>query len=727
MLPRYTFTVLERWTRGVVRHRGQVIAIWLILIFLGTLASTQLSGRLTTSLTIPGSSSARASAILAENFHENSEGTFTIFLNFKNASKQKVAIFKEKISAAAKVIPTAQVTQQRALDGVLFASIGTAYGLTEAAAFTTALRAALMAEGLNKALVTGPPAIYNDVTPVLAKDLRRGEIIAILLALFLLLLLLGFCRAVAVPFIFAAATISTALGGVFLLAQKFLMVLYIPNIVELIGLGLAIDYSLLIVHRFRRELMADSDLEAEEAVIRTMDTAGRTIIISGLTVALGLATLLLVPIPFIRSLGAAGLLVPAISILAALTLQPAMLSFLGRKGVSPQRFKGLMARQDLTSGLWAGIARIVLKRPKSILIISLSLLAVIAASSIWLRVTPSSLTALPANLESAKALSIATDRAGPGIITPIQVVIDLLHPGEAILKSNQMARTRFTAQIGDNPEVLVAATGVKSPYVDSTGQYLRIFVIGRHDLGAASTQRLVESLRSDYLSKAGFGKNVKLYLGGEPAQGADLLNRLAKFFPWIVLLILIVSYLVLLRSFRSVILPLKAIALDLISIGVAFGALVLVFRNGLGSALLGTYQLPQIEAWVLIFLFALLFGLSMDYEVFMVSRIREARNRGLSNNEAIVEGLSQTGAVISAAALILVGALSGFVFGHFAGLQQLGIGLAIGVLIDATVIRGLLLPSAMVLLGRWNWWLPPAISKLAKIKASPLGGREARL
>ena len=143
-----------------------------------------------------------------------------------------------------------------------------------------------------------------------------------------------------------------------------------------------------------------------------------------------------------------------------------------------------------------------------------------------------------------------------------------------------MARTRFTAQIGDNPEVLVAATGVKSPYVDSTGQYLRIFVIGRHDLGAASTQRLVESLRSDYLSKAGFGKNVKLYLGGEPAQGADLLNRLAKFFPWSVLLILIVSYLVLLRSFRSVILPLKAIALDLISIGVAFGALVLVFRNG---------------------------------------------------------------------------------------------------------------------------------------------------
>jgi RND superfamily putative drug exporter len=174
-------------------------------------------------------------------------------------------------------------------------------------------------------------------------------------------------------------------------------------------------------------------------------------------------------------------------------------------------------------------------------------------------------------------------------------------------------------------------------------------------------------------------------------------------------------------------LPLKAIFLDLVSIAVAYGSLVLVFRFGLGSTILGTYQLDQIEAWVLIFLFAVLIGLSMDYEVFIISRMREARDRGATNSEAIIEGLAHTGGVVTAAAIILVGALGGMVIGHFVGLQQLGVGLTFGVLIDATIIRGLLLPSAMVLLGRWNWWLPNSVARLVRTKASPLEEREARL
>jgi uncharacterized membrane protein YdfJ with MMPL/SSD domain len=184
------------------------------------------------------------------------------------------------------------------------------------------------------------------------------------------------------------------------------------------------------------------------------------------------------------------------------------------------------------------------------------------------------------------------------------------------------------------------------------------------------------------------------------------LSSIFASFPGVVALALFIAYLLLFRAFKSVVLPLKAIFMDLISIAVAYASMVWVFRHGIGSMLLGTYRLDQIEAWVLIFLFAVLFGLSMDYEVFMVSRMREAWVRGASNEEAIVEGLSETGGVVTAAAIILVGALGGFVFGHFAGLQQLGVGLAFGILIDATIIRGLLLPSAMVLLGKWNWWLP---------------------
>ena len=719
--------MLERWTRRVVRYRLVVIAVWLALVILGLLASSKLNEHLTTSLAVPGSESAKVDNILADRFKENIEGTFTVIYKFKNASDAEIAGFKQKIASAATVIPTAEVTQQRALGGVLFTNIETSFTLLHAATYTDTLRRTLLSEGMTGALVTGPAAINRDVTPVLASDLQRGQVIAILLALLLLILVLGTCWAVLVPFLFATATISFALAVVFLLAHKFLMVLYIPNIMELIGLGLAIDYSLLIVHRFRREIMDDASSQVNDAIVKTMETAGRTVLLSGLVVSIGLATLFLVPIPFVRSLGAAGLLVPVISVIATLTLQPALLSLLGRSGVTPHGFNGLLARRDLMSGFFAQIARIVIRRPKSVLTLSLVTLAIAASSVIWLQITPSALTAIPANLESSRALSMVTDRVGPGIITPSQIIIDLGHPNQANDAAITKARTNFANSILKDPEVFIVATGEKTPYIDSTGQYLRIFVIGRHDFGAQASQRLVHDLRDTYIPHAGFPKDARIYLGGVPSQGADLLKGILSSFPWIVLLALAIAYLILVRAFRSLILPLKAILMDLVSIAVAYGSIVLVFRFRVGASIFGTYQLDQIEAWVLVFLFAALFGLSMDYEVFIVSRIREARDRGATNAESIVEGLAHTGGVITAAAIILISALGGLVIGHIPGLQQLGIGLAFGVLIDATIIRGLLLPSAMVLLGRWNWWLPNSIAKLINTKASPLETREVRL
>lgn len=716
--------MLERWTRGVIRYRSAVIALWLILILLGLLAGSRLNEHLTTSLAVPGTESAKADEILANRFKENIEGTFTIIVKFKNATKAEISAMEAKIAVAASAIPTAKVTQQRALGGVLFTNIGTSFTLLEAASYTDRLRQALADGGLAGALVTGPSAINRDVTPVLAKDLRHGQVIAILLALLLLILVLGFCWAVLVPFLFAGATISVVLGLVFLIAQKFLMVLYIPNIVELIGLGLAIDYSLLMVHRFRREIM--SGMPVDEAISKTMQTAGRTVILSGLVVSIGLATLFLVPIPFVRSLGAAGLLVPVISVIATLTLQPALLSYLGRGGVTPKVFTGLLARRDLMTGFFANASRYVIRRPKSVFVFSVTTLAIAASSVIWLQVTPSALTTIPAELESSRALSMVTDRVGPGIITPTQIIIDLGQPNLATTPAITTARTDLSQSILKDGEVFVVATGEKPPYVDSTGQYLRIFVIGRHIFGAPVSQRLERDLREKYLSHSEFPRGTKFYLGGVPPQGRDLLASIYASFPPIVFLALFFAYLILVRAFRSIVLPLKAILMDLISVAIAYGSMVMVFRFNLGSSILGTYHLDQIEAWVLIFLFAVLFGLSMDYEVFIVSRMREAKDRGSTNSEAITEGLAHTGGVVTAAAIILISALSGLVFGRIPGLQQLGIGLACGILIDATLIRGLLLPSAMVLLGRWNWWLPSSIAKIARTKASPLEDREAR-
>jgi RND superfamily putative drug exporter len=321
-----------------------------------------------------------------------------------------------------------------------------------------------------------------------------------------------------------------------------------------------------------------------------------------------------------------------------------------------------------------------------------------------LHVTPSSLTAIPKNLESEKALSIVTNSAGSGSITPSEIVIDLGSPGEAA--KVEKARIELASHISSDPEIFLVASGSNSPYVDASGRYLRIYVVGKNDVGSSKTHELVNRLRTKYLKSTSFPASTQFYLAGAPAQGVDLLHRIFAALPWIVALILILTFSLLYRAFRSILLPIKALLLDLISVAVSLAAVVLVVHFGFGSSLLGTYHLRDIEAWVLIFLFAVLFGLSMDYEVFIVSRMREAWDRGSSNEEAIIAGMVETGGVVTAAAAILVVAVSGLAFGHFAGLQQLGIGLAVGIFIDATVIRGLLLPSAMVLLGKWNWYRP---------------------
>jgi RND superfamily putative drug exporter len=459
----------------------------------------------------------------------------------------------------------------------------------------------------------------------------------------------------------------------------------------------------LILYRFRRELLLIEDLDTEGAITRTMKIAGRTVITSSLTVAFALATLLLLPIPFMRSLGIAGLLVPIASLIVALTLQPALLSYFGKHFAAPNKFAGLLAKPKIENNVWAKVARLSVKSPKRVFAISLTSLLLLGSGAFWLQLTPSALTALPQNLESAKALSLVTSSAGPGVITPAVIMVDFGKPGLAIAANTADARAALTAKLSKDPEIFIVATDVTPTFVDATGQFMRIFVIGRHALGAPETHDLVDRIRTKHLFDAGFPAGTKLYLGGPPAQGADLLDRITTYFPWLVGLGLLITYLLLMRAFRSIWLPLKAIALGLISVGVAISAIVWVFRYSIGSAWLGTYQIAQVEIWALVFLLVVLFGISMDYEVFLVSKMREAIDRGATNDEAIVEGLASTGGVVTAAALIFVAAVSGLVGGHFLGLQQIGVGLAVGVLIDATLIRGFLLPSSMVLLGKYNW------------------------
>ena len=654
----------------MLRNRLLVVTVWVALALFGFYANANINSLLTTSITVPGSESAKADQIFESAFGETTEGAFSIFVTYdKNATKAEVTQLQQRIVAAANEFSDSHLVQNRAINGVLYANLQTPYGLQDASAFTENLRKSLISNGISNAKVSGPPAIKYDVSPILEKDLQRGQLVAIAVALIFLLLTLRSIWSMLVPLIMAITTISTSIGIIYLLAHKMLMVLYIPNIVELIGLGLAIDYSLLMVHRYK----LDGDIKKTQ----------RTILISGSTVAIALSTLILIPIPFMRSLGIAGVIVPLVAMAAATTLQPVLLSYLGAEGSKPK----------FATNRFRLIATFIVKRPIAVIMISLALLAIPTSQLVNLKITPSSLSSLPENLESAEAIKIATDRAGEGIISPIQVVIKL----PAVSDVN-MARVKLASQIAENRDVFAVATD--RSYIDKSGKILRIFVISKNNLG--DSQKLIRYLRD--LSNE-FPAGTEVFIGGAPAQGYDLVETIKRTFPLIAIFMVSLSFVLLRRFLSSFLIPIKAILLDLISIGAAIGTAVFFMNNGIG-----VYKLEQIEIWTLLFIFSVLFGLSMDYEVFIVSRIRESYLEKKNNNQAIIEGLANTGGVVTTAALIMVCALTGFVTGHFAGLQELGVGLIAGIAIDATIIRLLLLPATMVLLGKWNW-SHPRISK----------------
>jgi RND superfamily putative drug exporter len=704
--------MFERWTRSVVRHRLLVVALWLIVLVVGAMATTKLPGLLTTSLTVPGSDSATANAILAGHFHDNIEGSFAVVVP---GSRGEEAVPRE-VRGALHVIPGAVVTEQRRVDSTWYINVDTPLSLGRAANETSDFRRALRAAHVDGALVTGPPALQHDISPVLSSDLRRGEIVTGLVALLVLLVALGFTWAVALPFLVAGATTSLALLATYLLAHRLTMVLYVPNVVELIGLGLAMDYSLLMVHRFRSEV-TDGAVSIEDAVVATTKTAGRTVAFSGLVFAVGLAVLIAVPVPFVRSLAVAAVLVPLAGIVGVLTLQPALLALWGRRGVQARRF-GDRRRSPDERSWWTHSARLALRYPKSVISISLVFIAILASSLGWLELTPASLTAIPSSMNSAHAIRLASAEVGAGFLTPIEIVIDAGRPEGVDTSALVSARLRLAESVLDEPGVEVVAIGKKLPYVSTSGRYERIFVVTRDQFGSSQDQALVRKLRTALIPAAGFPATSLVYVGGAASQGVDFLTDVYSNYGWLLAIVFFMIFFILARAFRSLILPLIAVFLDLLSLAAAFGVLVAVFHFGVGSSILGTYRVAQIEGWVPVLIFAVLFGLSMDYEVFIVTRIREGVDQGLSNNDAIEEGLGRTGAVVSAAALIMVGAMSGFISGHVAGLQELGVGLGAGVIVDTTVVRALILPSVMGLLGRSNWWLPSFLA--AKPHTTPL-------
>ncbi|HEX8917707.1 MAG TPA: MMPL family transporter, partial [Chloroflexota bacterium] len=617
--------MLERWTRVVIRFRFFVLACWLAIAVVGAVSAVRLPPLLTTSLAVPGTSSEQADTILARHFAQNPDGTFTVVLRAPARTEHRLA---RQIAAAARALPHAHTTSLQSGAGIVYGDVATGLDLQRAADETDILRHALRGQGLSTAYITGAPAIQHDLNPILAADLRKGETIAVPVALLMLALVLGLRPVLLIPLIFATCTITAALAIVYIMAHAFLMVTYVPNLVELIGLGLAIDYSLLFVHRFREEVVNQSG-SVDDAIVRTMATAGRAVFFSGAAVAIGLSAVLIMPVPFIRSLGVAGVVVPLVSIVAALTVQPALLSLLGRWGVRGIRLPSFGRVRGVERRAWARLARTVMHRPLTVLAGTAVLLAVLAAPVLWLQLTPGSLSGFPSFTESARGLALLRDRVGPGAITPIDVVFDGGAPGRARTPATSTATLRLGRRLLQDPEVFVVAIGTRAPYVDASGRYGRMVVVGRHEFGDEATQQLVRRLRRQLIPANHFPAGFHVSTGGAPAQGVDFLGQVYGSFPWIVLAVLALAYVVLLRAFRSLLLPVLALLLDVASVAASYGMLVLVFRFDIGADLIGLYRAPQVEGWIPVFLFATLFGLSMDYQVFLVTRMREAWDRGV--------------------------------------------------------------------------------------------------
>ena len=708
------------------RARYAVAAAWLVAAVLSLAAvtgafGTNLNDLLSNRFDLPGTESEQTRSLLAEHFGQRPDSGYTIVFAGDVAPAAQSAALKR----AARVLPDARVGPlQPAGPGLAFAQIDTRLEPQPAALRVEDMRTAIGGVAGGRVYVSGQVAINHDLQPVFDADLQRGEAIAIPIAVLVLLVVFGTLTATLVPLLMAAGTVPVTLGLLWLLAHEMNMAIYVTNLVTLIGIAIAIDYSLLVVYRFREELLRGS--ATPEALRTTMRTAGHAVLFSGATVAIGLACLVLIPLPFIRSMGVGGLLIPLVSISAALTLLPALLAVFGGS-LLRLRVPLIGLRPERGGGVWARIAETIMRRPALVAGITGGFLVLCALPAPLLSLTPGSSKGLPSQSESVQGLELLERTLGPGTITPLIAVVDSGRAGGLV--ALRPALERLVAEVRADPEVTIVQTPTDAglpTYLppDPSGRYARIVVSTRHDYGTDQAKKLALRFRGTYVPEAGFG-SARVYAGGGPPAGVDFIDRAYGAFPWLVAIVLLATYLVLMRAFRSLLLPLKAVILNLLSVGATYGLLVVAFRWGWGGVI-GLPQADQIEAWIPIFLFAMLFGLSMDYEVFLLSRMRELYDETGDTERAVALGLMHTGRIVTAAAAIMVAAFSGFMLGSLIGLVQFGFGLAVAIAIDATIIRALLVPALMKLMGDWNWYLPAWIGRLLRVPADGSGTRSPR-
>ena len=597
------------------------------------------------------------------------------------------------------------------------------------------IRAALVDVPEIEVGLAGGPAFYGDVQEVSEADLRRSELISLPLAALALLFVFGSVVAAALPLAVGGAAVVTALAGIFVVASATPMSIFVLNLATLLGLGLGVDYSLLMTSRFHEELAARgwAGDAVEDAVGATLATAGRAVFFSGLTVLLGLLGLVLFEFMILRSVGIAGAIVVGLAVLAAMTLLPALLAIAGTR-LNRLRVRRVRAT-EVEDGPWARLANRVMDHPIRVLVPTLGLLLLLGVPFLHVRFNAPDSTILPDDVPSRQAFDRLTDAFGPGPFAPI--VLAVRTDGPATSADNVARLYEYSRRLADDPRVARVDSLVDvdprltllqyqllygSPWgppdrfvtealaATTNGDLTAITIITPYGPNEAPGRALVVDLRADTGALAP-PAGLEVLVGGGAADVEDVVAGIAADFPRTAAFILVSTYLVLFLLLRSVLLPLKALVMNSLSIAASFGALVWIFQDGNLSAILGTRPLGFVETTQPVILFCVLFGLSMDYEVFLLTRMRETWDRTRDNRAAVAHGLERSGRIVTSAALIVVVVAGSFAFADIVLIKALGLGIAIAVALDATVVRALLVPATMRLLGHWNWWVPRRLAE----------------
>jgi RND superfamily putative drug exporter len=747
--------------RFAVRRRWWIVATWLVLLAVAVPVAPNVVGALRAGgFILDDLESARAKAILQAELGTPPSAVVVVY--HSDTSTAGTPEFETAAAAAIRDVPSAPYVarvfphtyspRQVSADG------RTAYDVVFLTIAPDDSPAAL--PGIEQRLahppgidvqLAGGPAFYGDVQTTSESDLRRSELISLPLAGIALLLVFGSVIAAGLPLVVGGAAVIVALAAIFGIASVTPMSIFVLNLATLLGLGLGVDYSLLLTSRFREELAARDPTEPDRvasSVVATVATAGRAVFFSGLTVLLGLLGLVLFEFMILRSVGIAGAVVVFLAVISALTLLPALLAIVGTR-IDALAIRRTVPRDD-PNGPWARLARRVMRQPIAVLVPTLAVLLLLGTPFLHVRFNAPDATILPPSVPSRAAFDRLADSFGEGEFAPLTLAIRTNGPATAA--KNVAALYDYSRRLAADPRVsrvdslvdidprvrldmyqlLYARPDVQRDRFVATnlasttkGDLTAFTVYTRFGPNREEGRGLVRDLRAPGGALSA-PPGTTVLVGGGAADVTDVVGRIAADFPRTALFIVVTTYLVLFLLLRSVILPAKALVMNTLSIVASFGALVWIFQDGNLSALLGFQPLGFVETTQPVILFCVLFGLSMDYEVFLLTRMKEVWDRTGDNQEAVARGLERSGRIVTSAALVVVVVAGSFAFADIVLIKALGIGVALAVALDATVVRALLVPATMRLLGRWNWWVPrwirrvPAIGAAVLLVATPL-------